>query len=760
MKIFKKLISFALCFILIFSTVSGFSASAKIEQAPRIIQTVYPVDDTVIADIVVTEAPYNLDNSGEKDCTASLQKAIDDCAAAGGGTVFMPVGSYRLTGSIAIKPFVTLQGDWQDPDKGTEYGTVIIADVESVDSINPALINIGGSAGAVGLTVWYPNQSIDNVKPYPYTFYVDGNGTNYMLQTLKNCTLLNSYRGIGGSAECANGNYECHEMFSIENVKATCLYRGLTSYNSADVDTIKTLVINGKFWAESGDKFNAPSLDAVKNYTRKNLVAMSLGDLEWPELADIHLSDCLYGIRTEKGLRYSFSGTFYDLYIEDCDYGIYCPKGTVTDRDKQYGLAVCNGEISGSKLAVYNQGDNCLMLTNVDIDGKTKGKHIYKEKASTDQYQIDYNHTHAKVADNLYVVHADKSGKTDASVEVQNTINKASATGGIVYIPAGLYRFDNPIEIPSGVELRGSSSVPNRCQGGNSSGTLIISYYGYIDESSAAKPLISINGDNAGVSGIRISYVKNNITDDSGKYLATAPAIKATGNHIYVINSFVVLASDAIVLDGCNDVYLKKNVGCCYDSFIKSENSTEVFIEGCLQNGNAVPRNGYSSFEIPELKNWLNESNIFEYLFDPLTRKLTDFIVLKNSTDVTIFNTFIYGGRSYLVSENSQALVCNVGCDGSAKESYIFNMTGGEITIINAMRSTSDGQDGIYPYTTDGNTKLKIYNRLPVDMSYREYTVLENVKLNELERCDFKTYFLQPFYHFYEKLGRFFMKNF
>lgn len=756
----KKLISVFLCITVIFGIFLTTDAFAQSSQSPKIIHTVYPVDDAVIADIVATESPYYLDNTGRNDCTSALQKAIDDCAANGGGTVFLPVGKYRLTGSIAIRPFVTLQGDWQDPDIGTDYGTVIIADVESIDSVNPALFNIGGSAGAVGLTVWYPNQSIDNIKPYPYTFYVDGKGSNYMLQTLKNCTLINSYSGIGGCAECANGIYECHEMFSIENVKGTCLFRGLTSYNSADVDTIKTFIINGKYWSEADNSYNAPALEAITDYTRKNLIAMSLGDLEWPEMADIHISDCFYGIRMEKGARYSFSGTFYDLYIENCDYGIYCPEGTVTERDKQYGMAICNGKIMGSELAVYNQGDNCIMLTNVEVDGKTKGKNIYKENASTDRYELDYNHTHAKVSDNLYIVNADKTGKADASASVQNTLNEAAVTGGIVYMPAGVYRFENAITIPSGVELRGSSSVPNRCQGGNSSGTLILSYFGYLDENPSAVPLISIVGDNAGISGIRITYYRNNPVDDSGKFIETSPAIKASGSHIYVINSFVILASKGIVAENCNDVYLKKNVGCCFDSFINSYNSTDVFIEGCLQNGNTVPRNGFSSLGIADLDGWLNEANIFNYLFDPLTRKHTDYITLTDSDNVTIFNTFIYGGRSYLVSENSSAFICNVGCDGNAKNSYFYSMQGGEITLINAMRSTSNGKDGFYSHTTDGKTKLKIYNRLPVDMKYREYTVFENVALDELEECDRKTYFLQPFYHLYEAMGKLFMKLF
>ena len=61
-------------------------------QAPQIVETVYPTEDVVVADIVATQAPYSADPTGERDCTAVLQRAVDDCAANGGGTVFLPVG--------------------------------------------------------------------------------------------------------------------------------------------------------------------------------------------------------------------------------------------------------------------------------------------------------------------------------------------------------------------------------------------------------------------------------------------------------------------------------------------------------------------------------------------------------------------------------------------------------------------------------------------------------------------------------------------
>lgn len=735
-------------------TLFSFPSFASDKITPKIIETVYETEETVIADIVLTEAPYNADSTGKEDCSDILQRAVNDCYNNGGGTVFLPVGSYRLTKGIDILPFVTVQGDWQDPDTGTDYGTVIIADVKSEGKMTPALFTVGGSAGAVGLTVWYPNQSANNVKPYPFTFYVTGLGSSYMLQTIKNVTMLNSYRGIGASSEYAINNVSiAHEMLNIENVKGTFLYEGLSSYNSADVDTAKTFYISPEYWAEAGRKFNAPDVDKLAEYTKSHTVGMLLGDLEWPEYADIKIESCKYGIRFEKGPRISFAGTFCDLYITDCQYGIHAEKGTIQEnRGKQWGLGIFNAVIEGSEAAIYDKGKNVTMLANVTVDGKVIGRNIHRTKA--DNYPVDYSKTHAKPANNLYIVDADKSGKTDISAALQQKLDEAGRTGGIVYLPAGLYRLDAPVCVPAGVELRGASGIPNRCESGDSRGTLILSYYGYLDENPEAEPLITLSGKNAGIGGIRINFVKNNPVDDSGKYKETSSAVYACADGCYAVNCFVILASKGFEFNGCSNSLIKKNVGCCYENMFVLEDCKDVYLEGNLQNANSLPRNGYSKTDIPELQNWINEADLFTNVFIPITRKHTDYISLKNCDSITVFNTFIYGGRSYLYSENSTALFVNVGCDGTSKESSFFRLNGGNTTVINFMRSTEDGKSGWNFCESEGKAKLKAYNRISVDLEYTEFPLLQNISLSEITAKDFCSFAAQLFITVYTFFGK------
>ncbi len=741
----KKAVSSLLCVLIAINTLIPCFAVNEV-QAPEIVETVYPTDDVVIADIFI-----DTDKSGETDVTAVIQQAIDDCAANGGGTVFLPAGKYRVTGNIYIRQFVTLMGDYQDPDEGTDYGTIIIADVESKDAMNPALFTVGASAGAVGLTVWYPNQSIDNVKPYPFTFYVVGNG-DYMLQTIKNCTLINSYRGIGASAECENGIYECHEMLTVENVKGTCLYQGLNAHNSADVDTVKTLYISNKYWCESGAEYNAPERNTLDEYTRKNGYGLIIGDLEWPQFADVRISDRLYGILIKEGTRYTFSGEFTDLYITDCDYGVYIPKYNIIQRGYSWGTGISNGIIEGSEYAIYDPGENAMVLTNVKTDGKVKGENIRAYNADTSSYSPDYKHVHTKPAEILYVVSADKTGKADASAAVQNKLNEAAETGGIVYLPAGIYRFENPITVPAGVEFRGSSSVATRCQSGNSSGTLILSYYGY---DTASKPLITLGGNAAGISGIRADYPLNNPVDDSGKYMQTSPVIYSEYDDVYIINCCLTLASCGIKLENSDRAFMKRVIGCCYESMFDFTDCNNAFIEACLQNGNTLPRNGYSKLGIPRF----TEDNVFNFVFIPITRIHTDYIKLNSCDDITVFNTFIYGGKTFLNAVDSKAVLVNIGHDGSSKTEPAFNMSGGEITLLNSMRSTSDGQHGYYFYSIENSTKFKSYNSQSVDMYYSEHPIIENIRFDELDKSELIYGFLQFFYRIISFFGNLHMEN-
>ncbi|HLT83592.1 MAG TPA: glycosyl hydrolase family 28-related protein [Phototrophicaceae bacterium] len=55
------------------------------------------VPDAVAGEVYdVTQPPYGADPDGERDATEAIQAAIDDAGAAGGGTVHLPAGTFRV----------------------------------------------------------------------------------------------------------------------------------------------------------------------------------------------------------------------------------------------------------------------------------------------------------------------------------------------------------------------------------------------------------------------------------------------------------------------------------------------------------------------------------------------------------------------------------------------------------------------------------------------------------------------------------------
>ena len=718
------------------------SALDTAKQSVRIVETVYPTDDVVIADIVATEAPYSADPTGEKDCTDILQRAIDDCEANGGGTVFLPAGRYLVTGNVYIKPFVTLRGDWQDPDEGTDYGTIIIARPESTEDKCPALFDVGAAAGALGLTVWYPDQTLDNVKPYPYTFYVNGD-RDYMLHNLRNITLLNSYRGIGLCSVCEEDIYQCHEMTTIENVKGTCLYEGLNSHNCADVDVYKTLYIENRYWLEAGEKYNAPDAGALKAYTRANCTGLRLGDLEWPEIADIRVSDCKYGIHIVKGIRVRFNASFYKVEITDCDYAYYAEKDAVWDRENNWGVSFAQSVLEGSRYAAHYTGNAIHEMHNVSLKGAVLVMNLQKTFSSP--VEVELGKTCKKPSAVLYTVDADRTGRQDASTAVQKKLDEAAATGGIVYLPGGMYRFEGPVTVPAGVELRGSSAVAARDQSGNSNGTLILSFYGYGENDS---PLVMLAGDGAGVRGMRFDYPGNAPVEGNDSYRRTTPCIYACADDVYIVNSYITLSAVGVSLEGCRNAFVKRLVGCCYASMIAMKDCELPWVEATLQNGNAVTRNGYAKTDLEELHGRLDESKIFDVLFNPILKNTCTYLDICGCENAVIFNTFIYGAAHYLKAENSSLTLVNVGYDGNNGSEPALLLSGGSITVLNSMRC--EGK----MYSIENGTAYQSYNSMLIAGACREYTVLKNLSFSELETPERINVLLQPVYRvlaFFEK---------
>jgi hypothetical protein len=678
------------------------------KSTPRLVTTNYPTNDIVIADIIVTEDGYAVSNNGMGDSTAGIQKALDDCARNGGGTVYLPAGTYAISGKITIPPYVTLRGDWQDPDAGNEYGTIICIYGESDDKYAPdkevieGTFMLGGSGGVLGLTIYYPDQSLDNIKYYPFTFYTDGNGNNYMLSTVKNVTVINGFRGIGA---CCNSSGGAHEQLTVENFKGTFLYTGAEVYNQADVGTWQDVVISNKYWKEAaGEKIQAADAAKLDAYTKANAVGLKLGDLEWTEFESLKVSDCSIGIEIMVGKRIQFAGSLMDIEILNCGKGML-----IHQLDRRWGMVIARSTIENG---IYNYSfqnnagevPGMVKLCDVKVTGDIKGEYLMDESKLT-SFAVDYKRTYVKPNAILYVAELDKTGNTDVSDALQAKLDEAAATGGVVYLPGGYYRLDKPINVPAGVELRGSSSVATREQGWKCNGTVILSYYGDDATSKTTdRALITLAGDYAGLNGIRIIYPENGPYDEN---LNTTYTVRGQGKGVYIVNAMISASAYGVDFRNCDEHFIQKVTTCCYyNTYILGGKGG--MLNGCLQNGTVLARTSAS-----HLQNWLSEGNLFTDLFDPITRPHNEYIIFEGAEDQQVYNTFAYGVANMIVCRNSTALVANIGSDNLGSGMYQIVVNGGKLVTINSMRWNGKS------YLHNSGT-LEMYNRLTINIKNEE----------------------------------------
>lgn len=689
---------------------------------PRRIETQYPMPEPVIADAVVTEAPYLADASGGEDATERIRMALADAEAMGGGTVFLPVGRYRVTGSIRIPPFCALVGDWGDPRTENGYGTVIVADVPSADAPHPALFDISGSAGVIGLTVYYPNQSLTCPMPYPFTFYCRGG----MLASIQRCTVLNGYRGLGA---CVT-EHNAHEQLTIEALYGTFLCEGAEVYDQSDVGTWKDVEISPRFWAEAAGKidgFPSPGAEEIRAYTLANTVGLRLGDLEWTEFAGLSLSDCRIGMHIVKGHRIEFAGSVYQAQILRCGIGLL-----VDAIDERWGMVLANSVLEGSEAAVAHHAGGVVKMANVKLRGVVTGAGEILVNTVSDLPDLTklpaFDRAPQSKSSALYVFEPIE-GEADAADRLQALLTLAGQNGGIVYLPSGFYRISHPISVPANVTLRGSA-VPIRGQGVPRGSVLLTDLSG----DAASEALITLAGKRAAIVGIQIVWHRN------GPHVChTTPyAIRGRGEEVACVNCCIVASSGGVDFRGCDRHLIKKLTCCCYENAIVS-GGEDGCIEGCLQNGTAIVR-----MHAPDLAGWVAEARIFEELF-PITRlgvlpSVSDesgridgdaethaqpifagsgyaavgqyrgcvFLRLEGAKRETVINTFAYGvGSLLLAAESEQVFLCNLGADNIAHPQMLFRDC--EVLGVNVMRYNGSSYE-----VADGTAKISLVNRLSI----------------------------------------------
>jgi len=266
---------------------------------------------------------------GKTDDTAALQAALNKAGETGGGIVELPVGQFRLDGSLTIPSGVTLQGVWKTPHFSYPgQGTTLLAYGGRGKAEGPPLIMLETNSAVCGLTVFYPEQRADDIQPYPWT--IQGRGTHL---NVSDVTLLNPYQGIDF------GTYP-HEMHYIRNVYGCPLKIGVHLDQCTDIGRVENVHFNPNSWTRSGAP-NAPTGDLgnkLVEYMQANLTAFAIGRSDWEFMLNTFSWGAHIGYRFYTSAAGPTNGSFLGIAA---DWAVI---PLLVEGTQEPGLLITNGE--------------------------------------------------------------------------------------------------------------------------------------------------------------------------------------------------------------------------------------------------------------------------------------------------------------------------------------------------------------------------------------------------------------------------------
>jgi len=688
----------------------------------RMLHPVYPTEDAVVIDYDAV-ADFGADNTGNVDATSAIQKALNQCQVDGGGTVWLPVGNYVVTQTINIPPFCYLRGDWSDPDGPNHqqgiYGTVIKARLLSTTS---NVFTIYGSSGLLGVTIFYPDQSASAVVNYAPAISIPATNGD-MMSSVSNVTLLNAYAGVTISPS----NVVVHQMARIKNLKGTVLAAGLAATNSADVDVYENITFDNRYWADAGASFNAPSDRSILDaYTVANGTAFILGDLEWAQFSKITATNYKYGIHFVAGARMQFAGSFIDARLTGCVEAIHIE---LNGLDPRWGACFVGGSLQGSAYSVnmpsyhlnsqkYSNINGYVMMAGVQVTGPEYPACVQSSNtaAPAPAYPLFANENIPRTTGPAFIntalppysvlrVEPNLDGTIptpdiDATAGIQQALSAASAAGGgVVYLPAGWYFIATHLTVPANVELRGAASGPTRDGNGMSGGTILFCNEGANSATSATDTaMITLNGNTAGICGLRIFYPGCCPLWGMINYPAS---IRGNGSSVYVRNVCIANTTRGVDLSTyANPHHYIENLCGWAEAYLVQAGNGRGNIRTIASNGTFVNRNGIG------ISGWLDERQMINYVL-PASQGNENLIFLGggNSAESEVLtNIFAYGAMYGVYNTIPNTLVFNLGTDGlgSKTDDYGYSVVATQpITILNLLRNDT-GIGPTYGYPPSG----------------------------------------------------------
>jgi hypothetical protein len=280
---------------------------------------------------------------GETDSTGAIQKAID-AAATKGGVVQVPVGRWLCRGGLVLKMGVHLAGLNQAPQSWEPAsGSILLPTAGRGKEDAPAFIEMRSSTSLKGLTIYYPEQKADDIRPYPFTIQIraDPNDPKEVSfdSTVENVTLVNSYNGIR-TGPTENGRHR------LCQINGCVLRRGIMVEGTGDIGRLENVQFHSHFWAH---KAFAGNWNKVFAFMQNNLEAFIFGRTDWEYVNNTFIFPAKVGYRfleSRDGGDWSgaCNGQFSGIGADACDTCV------LIEAIQPQGLLIANGEFNAHRI--------------------------------------------------------------------------------------------------------------------------------------------------------------------------------------------------------------------------------------------------------------------------------------------------------------------------------------------------------------------------------------------------------------------------
>jgi len=340
----------------------------------KTIPITHPYDAVIHGWSVDDLAGETLDRTGEADVSAQLNRAIKKLFDAGGGTLYLPAGKYRLDQPVFVRPGTALRGDFVQPGADpvdVAKNTIICAYYgREMDELAEPLFIQDGSSLIDGLVIWYPEQNERNVVPYaPSIRQVRVDSEWAINSAARNIFFVNAYTGIQLGASKRG---TCIEL--VKNMHGTPLRRGVEVWRDADIPRILNVDFNPDYWPAAKLGHKAISLTALKKHLFQNASGITYHRTDGSALANITIRGYHRGLELADGHRSNKFNLWLDNEGHYINFNITeCYDAVWIQNIKNHGTQFYNSVLEGKRAAVYVEnpmhGMECAMFMGCTLSG-------------------------------------------------------------------------------------------------------------------------------------------------------------------------------------------------------------------------------------------------------------------------------------------------------------------------------------------------------------------------------------------------------